>query len=1279
MAVVFTINGQVYHVSPEDVPVDTSLSTFIRNHAHLKGTKFMCLEGGCGACIVNIKGVHPVTRQPTSHAVNSCLFSVFSCHGMDILTVEGIGSKEDGYHPRRRRLAFFHGSQCGYCSPGMVMSMYSLLDSNKEGLSMEQIENSLGGNICRCTGYRPILDAFKSFAGDADEKLTGLCRDIEDLEKGCARGRTGNCSSKCSFISAGEEDQRIDMYFEDGREWHKVYSLQEIFDIFARIGSKPYMLVAGNTGHGVYRRREDLVVFIDVKSVQELSSQWIGSDLIVGANVTLNELIRTLQEAAASDVKFHYCLELAKHVTMIAHEAVRNVGTIAGNLSIKHQHHEFPSDLYLILESVGAQLTIMSMDGTVQTATPQQFLKIDMTKKLLLNVVLPALDPAVCVFRSYKVQPRAQNSKAHVNAAFMIKFNDAGSKQGVVTAASVCFGGIHPSFTHATLTEMALVGKNLFRNETLQEVLEILDAELHPDWVLPEPSPAYRKQTALGLLYRFVLNIAPRNVNLVSPRFSSGKAMLERPTSSGAQSYDTYPKNWPLTQNVPKIEALAQTSGEASYINDMPCYENELYAAYVTATEAQKRILDIDATEALRCGGVVGFFSAKDIPGFNDFMPFKTGINFTFPIGAAAEEVLCSGKVLYHGQPVGVIVAETFQLANHAANLVTITYSDSREDNIYATIVDLMEANATHRILDQPNHVTGEAYATATGEDLTFKGVYYLGGQYHYTMETHTCICVPIEDGMNVYSSSQFLGQVQASIAQLLKIPQNSINYFSRRLGGAYGSKATRSAQIASACALAAHHTRRPVRFVLTMEANMCSVGKRQGLWNDYEVAVKSDGKIVRLSNTYTHDSGCSPNEPLSFLFKETFKNCYDQSAWRHVSRTSLTDVASNTWLRAPGSGEAIATTETIMEHIAFKTGQDPLEVRMKNMPADSKMLELLPRFRTDVEFDQRRKEIDEFNAANRWRKRGISIVPVAFPINHMGTFDALVSIHHLDGSVSVTHSGIEMGQGIHTKAAQVAAHVLGIPLDKVSIKPLNSMSSPNAFICGGSTTNMNIAYAVQKACEILVERMQPIRESYPTASWEVLVAHSFASNLDLTARFLTKPTNHPQYTIWALCCTELELDILTGAVRLPRVDILEDTGESMNPGLDIGQVEGAFIMAVGYFLTESLEYDKTSGALTNIRSWNYKPPGAKDIPTDFRVNLLRGASNPVGALRSKGVGEPGYTLGVSTTFALRYALMSARRDAGLPEEWLPMGSAMTIDKILLLTGNTKEQFLISE
>lgn len=278
---------------------------------------------------------------------------------MDIITIEGIGSKVDGYHPVQQRLASLNGTQCGFCSPGMVMSMYSLMDSRSKQLTMGEIENSIDSNICRCTGYRPILDAFKSFACDASGSLVNMCRDIEDLEKRCSSKTKGTlCSGVCSSKSVSKESEPVHLYFKDGRKWYKVYSIDSIFEILNNNGTEPYMIVAGNTGHGVYRRNPDLKVFIDVNSVEELHSNWLGSELIVGANVTLTEFIKILKEAASNNPKFKYCAELAEHVTMVAHVAVRNVGTLAGNLSLKHQHHEFPSDLYLILETVGAQLTI---------------------------------------------------------------------------------------------------------------------------------------------------------------------------------------------------------------------------------------------------------------------------------------------------------------------------------------------------------------------------------------------------------------------------------------------------------------------------------------------------------------------------------------------------------------------------------------------------------------------------------------------------------------------------------------------------------------------------------------------------------------------------------------------------------------------------------------------------------------------------------------------------------------------------------------------------------
>ncbi|EJY57867.1 AAEL017311-PA [Aedes aegypti] len=499
MAAVFTINGKLYKVTSDDLPVDTSLNTFIRNYAHLTGTKFMCLEGGCGACIVNVKRPHPVTKKIQSFSVNSCLFSVFSCHGMEIVTIEGLGSKENGYHPVQKRLAHFNGTQCGFCSPGMVMSMYSLMDSKREDVTMSEIENSLDGNICRCTGYRPILDAFKSFACDANERLVTMCSDIEDLGTSCRVMRSEN-SAPCSSGNDRNEGP-LKLLFKDGKHWRKVYSIEDILDIFSEIGNEPYIIVGGNTGHGVYRRKSDLSIFIDISSVEELHSHWIGSELIVGANVPLTEFRNILLQAASNSSKFKYCEEVAKHVEMIAHTAVRNVGSLAGNLSLKQQHHEFPSDLYLLLETVGAHLTITSSDGMMIKTTPQELIKMDMNKKIITNIVLPALDSVQYIFKSYKVQPRAQNAKAYVNAAFLVKLS---SNKHIVNEATLCFGGIHPSFTHAAETERALVGKYLFQNDTIQEALRMLDAEINPNWELPEPHPSFRKQAALGLFYRLV-------------------------------------------------------------------------------------------------------------------------------------------------------------------------------------------------------------------------------------------------------------------------------------------------------------------------------------------------------------------------------------------------------------------------------------------------------------------------------------------------------------------------------------------------------------------------------------------------------------------------------------------------------------------------------------------------------------------------------------------------------------------------------------------------------
>lgn len=212
----------------------------------------------------------------------------------------------------------------------------------------------------------------------------------------------------------------------------------------------------------------------------------------------------------------------------------------------------------------------------------------------------------------------------------------------------------------------------------------------------------------------------------------------------------------------------------------------------------------------------------------------------------------------------------------------------------------------------------------------------------------------------------------------------------------------------------------------------------------------------------------------------------------------------------------------------------------------------------------------------------------------------------------------------------------------------------------------------------MLLQRMKPVRDANPGAPWELIAKLSYVKNIDLCAEAQYKAEDLKGYYIWGLSCAEVEVDILTGNVQVTRVDILEDTGESMSPGIDVGQIEGAFVMGIGYYLTEALVYDNESGALLTNRTWTYKPPGAKDIPIDFRVNFLHNSANPVGVLRSKATGEPALNMAIVVLFALRYALRSARTNAGLLDSWIPMGTPTTPDQVYLLAGNNMEQYMLN-
>lgn len=326
-------------------------------------------------------------------------------------------------------------------------------------------------------------------------------------------------------------------------------------------------------------------------------------------------------------------------------------------------------------------------------------------------------------------------------------------------------------------------------------------------------------------------------------------------------------------------------------------------------------------------------------------------------------------------------------------------------------------------------------------------------------MEPQTTVCIPTEDVLDVYSSTQWGDFINVGIARCLGIPENRINLIMRRVGGAYGAKITRAGQVACACALGSHLSGRPVRFVLTIESNMTTVGKRYALVSDYEVDIDDAGKIQRLHNNFAEDFGCSTNEPVPYFTTDAMTNCYANEAWTVKSQIALTDAPSHTFCRAPGTCEGIAMIENIMEHIAFTTGRSPIDVRLANCTTDSEMHSLIPVFLTDVEFPARKKSVDEFNTANRWRKRGIAVVPMRYPLHYFAKYSVFIAIYHADGTVAVTHSGCECGQGINTKVTQVVARELGIPLADVTVKTPTNNIFANSFPTGGSVASDMVAY----------------------------------------------------------------------------------------------------------------------------------------------------------------------------------------------------------------------------
>lgn len=718
----------------------------------------------------------------------------------------------------------------------------------------------------------------------------------------------------------------------------------------------------------------------------------------------------------------------------------------------------------------------------------------------------------------------------------------------------------------------------------------------------------------------------------------------------------------------PKIHSsgLKQATGEAIYCDDIPKFANELYLSFVLSTKAHAKLVSIDATEALKLQGVHAFFSAKDLPSEQNTMgPMYID-----------EEVFISEVVTSHGQLLAAIAADSQMIAQRAAKLVKVVYED-----ISPVIVSIDDA------IKFDSYFPGYPKTTESGDvnkafeeaDHQASGELRVGGQEHFYLETHSCVAIPKDtDELEVFSSTQQPADLQRRIALLLQIPMNRVVLRVKRIGGGFGGKETRAGVIALPVAWVAWKLGRPVRIMLDRDEDMLITGGRNPFMFTYKAAFNASGKITGCDIEAFNNAGYSMD--YSFLVMEKaiqgMTNAYNIPNVRTKCAVMKTNLPSNTAFRGFGSPQGMLLAEHVIRHVAKVTQHDYLEVMAVNMCRTGdvthfgQLLESCMNVRCfeevkkSAELDRRSLEVDEFNLRNRWKKRGISLTNtmfgVGFPPKFMNQGGALIHIY-VDGSVLISHGGVEMGQGLHIKMIQIASNLLQIPIEKFHVQETATDKVPNAISTAASVSSDLYGGAVIEACNILNSRLAPFREEFAELGWDKMIFKAYFERVSLSATgYFATPDIGPEigkpnnYFTHGAAVTEVEIDCLTGDHQIIRTDIVMDIGSSLNPAIDIGQIEGAFMQGYGMFTLEELIYSP-EGALLSRGPGTYKLPGFGDIPAEFNVSLLTGAPNPRACYSSKAVGEPPLFLASSAFFAIKEAISAARKEENLdPDFYMP-------------------------
>tara|TARA_R110000764_G_scaffold162718_4_gene250030 strand:+ start:1529 stop:3883 length:2355 start_codon:yes stop_codon:yes gene_type:complete len=720
--------------------------------------------------------------------------------------------------------------------------------------------------------------------------------------------------------------------------------------------------------------------------------------------------------------------------------------------------------------------------------------------------------------------------------------------------------------------------------------------------------------------------------------------------------------------------AWLHVRGQARYIDDLLEPEGLLHAAVGHSEQAHARILSMDLSAVRAYPGVVAVITLADVPGHTDIGPVFPG-----------DPVLASELVEHIGQPIFAVAATSHTAARKAARLAKVEY-----EPLHAVL-------STQEALDKsffvrPSHTQqrGDPDQALAAAPHRLKGEINVGGQEHFYLESQVAMVEPQEDGgMFVHTSSQHPSEVQKLVAEVLGLPIHAVQAEVRRMGGGFGGKETQAAALGCVAALLAHVTGKPVKYRLSRPDDMVQTGKRHDFFNTYDIGFDDQGLIQGAEIMVAGRCGFSPDLSNAIVERAMFHsdNGYFLDQARVTGHCCKTHTVSNTAFRGFGGPQGMMVIEQAVDDIARHLQLDPLDVRKRNLYRPGRdtthygqvieqhiLPELVAQLEASSDYRARREEITAFNKQNLILKRGLALTPVKFGISftakHLNQAGALVLIY-TDGSLHVNHGGTEMGQGLYIKIAQVVAAAFQVDVDKVKVSATRTDKVPNTSPTAASSGSDLNGMAALDACEkIKVGLVAFAAEQYgckpeqvrfennqvvageERLDWAEFVQKAYMHRVSLSSSgFYATPRIHYDFATGrghpflyyanGAACSEVVLDTLTGEYRVLRTDILHDVGQSLNPDIDIGQIEGGFVQGMGWLTTEELVYND-KGRLMTTGPATYKIPAVSDTPPDLRVNLLAASPNREATVfRSKAVGEPPLMLGIAVWSAMRDAVAS--------------------------------------